>query len=77
MAVKPKAVPYTAVILWECPECGATWQARHRPRAGAQLVCAAMSEQRQVNVAGFLVQPCGSVSVSAGRRKGIAPNVSL
>lgn len=79
----PKPVPYVAVYLWECPECGTTWQARHRPRGGTQLVCAPLPEQRWVvptleeGVANPAWKGCGSVSTSAGRRKGIAPNVSI
>jgi hypothetical protein len=73
-----KAVKYQACYLWECPECGTTWQARHRPRGGMQLVCAALAEQRAVGpVPAVTFRGCGSVSVSAGRRGGIAPNVSI
>lgn len=75
-----KAVNYQAVYLWECPDCGTTWQLRHRPRSGVELVCAPLSEQRLVAHGGAWlepVQPCGSISVSAGRRKGIAPNVTI
>lgn len=73
--MKTKAVNYQAVYLWECPDCGTTWQMRARPRAGAQLVCAAAPEQR--NVLWPITAACGSVNVSAGRRKGLAPNVTF
>jgi hypothetical protein len=77
--VKTKAVNYQAVYLWECPECGTTWQLRHRPREGAELVCAPLSEQRDVQDPAHAGPGggCGSISVSAGRRKGLAPNVTI
>jgi len=86
--VSAKAVNYQAVYLWECPDCGTTWQTRHRPRAAAQLVCTALAEQNatldaaaRTGVSRRLelgyAPGCGSISVSAGRRKGIAPNVSI
>lgn len=72
------AVVYQTVYLWQCPHCETTWQLRHRPRSGADLVCAIQPEQRLVpdgtdpstDWAG-----CAGMSVSAGRRGGIAPNV--
>lgn len=77
----PKPVTYATVYLWECPDCGTTWQPRHRPRSGAQLVCAATAEQHLVSSGGdffeTVVRGCGVISTSAGRRGGIAPNVSL
>lgn len=78
MAVKRQGVPYVALYLWECPECGTTWQSRHRPRAGAELVCAPQSEQRGVTALNAKTTgACGSISVSAGQRKGLAPNVTI
>jgi hypothetical protein len=74
-----KPVPYQAIYLWTCPECGATWQSRHRPREGSQLVCAAQAEQVIANrhEPGVPYRGCGSMSVSAGRRKGLAPTLTF
>jgi hypothetical protein len=80
VAVKRQGVGYASLYLWQCPDCKILWQARHRPRRGAQLVCAPLSEQRAVGVPGFVtpdLRGCGSVNVSTGQREGIAPNVSL
>lgn len=78
---KPKPVTYQAVYLWECPHCGTTWQARHRPRGGAQLVCGPQAEQALVGTVakwqGLRYRGCGVISTSAGRRGGIAPTVSI
>lgn len=77
---KPKPVPYATVYLWECPDCGTTWQARHRPRGGAQLVCAPTPEQHRTQGRprkGIAPSGCGVISTSAGRRGGIAPTVSI
>lgn len=79
-----KPVDYQVCYLWACPDCGTTWQARRRPRGGAQLVCAPLPEQRCVHThrsSGFdgphAYKGCGSVNGSSGRRGGIAPNVSI
>lgn len=85
MKQQPEPISYQVAYLWECPDCGTIWQARHRPRGGAQLVCAALTEQR---AASGVQRPesrltqgdragCGVVHVSSGHRGGIARNVSI
>lgn len=70
-------VAYQTVYLWTCPDCGAVWQPRRRPRAGHDLICAAHAEQQQVRQGPHLPRPCGAVNTSDGHREGIAPNVNL
>ncbi len=72
-----KRVGYQTVYLWTCPDCGTTWQPRRRPRAGADLICAAHAMQQRVLVDGEAGQGCGAVNTSEGHREGIAPNVKL
>ncbi len=72
-------VGYQTVYLWTCPDCGAVWQPRRRPRTGHDLVCVPHAEQRLVSrrETSTGARYCGSVNTSKGQREGIAPNVSL
>lgn len=76
-------VAYQTVYLWECPDCGTYWQARHRPRGGAQLFCVPQPEQHCISGVqrreSGLPQGragCGVVHTSTGRRAGVAPTVT-
>lgn len=71
-----KRVGYQTVYLWTCPDCGAVWQLRRRPRAGRDVACAPSGVQRLTSLVPE-VEPsaCGAVNISSGEREGIAPNL--
>ena len=78
-----KRVGYQTVYLWTCPDCGALWQLRKRPRAGRDVACAPSGEQTQIlprawtgaGKRGHEAVPCGAVNTSKGERQGVPPTL--
>ncbi len=73
-----RRVGYQTVYLWTCPDCGAVWQMRHRPRAGVDVACAPSGVQRLLTAQPGregAVQACGALNTSSGKREGMPPNL--
>lgn len=63
-------IGYQTIYRWTCPECGAVWQPRKRPRDGKRLVCRAEPEQQFWT--GRASRGCGAEFESSGSRSGLA-----